>query len=242
MATRTEGNAVAIRDRLSTDGYRVLTRIDEPFSSSLHKTADLGAGIEAMDRLIADLMAVSGFMNESMTRSHAWTFLQLGRRIERAFQTSEILAATLVNPSKSERPLLESVLKSTDSLMTYRSRYLAKLQLEAVLDLLVTDTTNPRAIVFQLTRIADMVGRLPDRKEPGLELDERIAEDLLHQIRMVNPTEMTVVDEQGERSILAARLNDVISDLPKLSDAITARYLIHTGTQDLTGNAARRKS
>ena len=143
-------NAVAVRDRLSSDGYRIMTRIDQAFTAQTHANENLVSGIEALDRLVTDLMAVSGFMNETMTRSHAWTFLQLGRRIERTYQTAEILMATLVAPTRSEPNVLESVLKSLDSLMTYRSRYLARLQPEAVLDLLVTDETNPRSIVFQL--------------------------------------------------------------------------------------------
>ena len=51
--------------------------------------------------------------------------------------------------------LLESVLEIADSRMTYRSRYLANLQIPAVLDLLLTDDTNPRALAYQLERTAE---------------------------------------------------------------------------------------
>jgi uncharacterized alpha-E superfamily protein len=171
-----------------------------------------------------------------MTRTHGWRFLQLGRRIERAYQTSELLAATLVNPIDDERPLLESLLRATDSLMTYRSRYLLQLRGVAAIDLLVNDDTNPRSIAFQIESIKDLLDRLP-ASEGTLSLgpDQRIAETLLHRIRMSDPNTLARIESQ-RRSELDLLLQQLIQDLPKLSNAITARYLIHTSApQELTG-------
>ena len=120
--------AAEVRDRISLDAYRIFTRIgDNLVEPAEEKVPDLGNTIDRINRLITDLIALSGLANEGMTRTHGWRFLQLGRRIERAYQTSELIAATLVNPISDERPLLESLLRATDSLMTYRSRYLLQL-------------------------------------------------------------------------------------------------------------------
>ena len=45
--------------------------------------------------------------------------------------------------------------------MTYRTRYYTTLQPVAVLDVLMTDETNPRSLVFQLNRLVDQYQRLP---------------------------------------------------------------------------------
>ena len=45
--------------------------------------------------------------------------------------------------------------------MTYRSRYLANLQIPTVLDLLLTDDTNPRALAYQLDALKNHVLGLP---------------------------------------------------------------------------------
>ncbi len=231
-------NAFAVRDRLSTDAYRILTQMEAKLSQRAAATAPrLGVAIVRLDQLITDLLAFAGFANESLTRSHAWRFLQLGCRIERAHQTSEVIATTLVESSEGERSLLEEVLKATDCVMTYRSRYLAKIQVAAVLDLIVTDETNPRSIVYQLQQIADLIHDLPASGDPGLGPDERIAESLLHQVRMADPSLLSIDSPNGKREALEKLMSRMIVDLPKLSDAITARYLIHTRTQELTGRA-----
>ncbi len=229
--------AAEVRDRISLDAYRIINRIGDNLVESGEEAArDMGTTIERVNRLITDLIALSGLANEGMTRTHGWRFLQLGRRVERAYQTSELLAATLVNPIADERPLLESLLRATDSLMTYRSRYLLQLRAVAAIDLLVNDDTNPRSIAFQIESIKELLDRLP-ATEGTLSLgpDQRIAETLLHRIRMSDPNILARIEPRG-RSELEMLLQQLIEDLPKLSNAITARYLIHTSApQELTG-------
>ena len=107
------------------------------------------------------LAALGGVVMESMTRGQAWRFLDMGRRLERAMNLVVMLRAALSRQSDREAPLLESVLDVADSGMTYRRRYLANLQVVPVVDLLVTDDTNPRSVVFQLEALADHFPHLP---------------------------------------------------------------------------------
>ncbi len=232
------GKAKSARDRISTDGYRIITRIGSDLTDpGPVGRKDVGATIERVNRLITDLLALSGLAHESMTRTHGWRFLHLGRRIERGFQTAELLAATLTHPIADERPLLESVLRTTDSIMTYRSRYLLQLRPIAVIDLLITDDTNPRSIVFQLKSINQLLHQLPtDSSDPGMGQDQRTAEILLHRVRMSEPSRLALANSDGQRHELSELLQQLIDELPNLSNQITARYLIHTGqTQTLTG-------
>ena len=68
------------------------------------------------------------------------------------------------------------MLEVADSIMTYRSRYLAAVNRAAALDLLLTDETNPRSLAYQLVAIADHVAHLPrDESKPLGTPEERIA-------------------------------------------------------------------
>jgi uncharacterized alpha-E superfamily protein len=97
-------------------------------------------------------------------------------------------------------------------------------------DLLITDETNPRSILFQLQTINELLGQLPtDTSEFGLGSDQKIAEKLLHRVRMSEPA-ILCDDRAGHRGQLQLLLELLIEELPDLSNAITARYLIHTGT------------
>jgi len=231
-------NARAVRDRISIDAYRIIQRIGRDSEDAApHDVDNLGRLIEQLNRLITDLLAFAGIANESTTRTHGWRFLQLGRRIERADQTAELLDATLVQPIERETALSESVLDALDSLMTYRQRYLNLVRPEATIDLLVTDETNPRSLRFQLQQIGELITQLPtDAKLVGLGADEKLASGLLHALRMADPVRLSEVNPSGRRFRLQELLNKLIEGLPNLSDAIAARYLIHTGTtRALTG-------
>jgi uncharacterized alpha-E superfamily protein len=231
--------AAAVHDRMSLDAYRIITQVAEHLASD-QAEPDAGTAINRLDGIITDLQALAGLASESMTRTHGWRFLQLGRRIERAYQTAELLAATLVDPIENESPLLAAVLQATDSLMTYQSRYLLRLQPLATIDLLVNDLSNPRSIGFHLQSIDRLLSELPtDPAELGLGVHDKLAQELAHAVRMSDPAELAQVNENNMREALDALLNRLIQDLPKTSDAIAARYLIHAdATQELTGRSA----
>ena len=58
------------------------------------------------------------------------------------------------------QPLAETVLASNESLVTYRRRYRSDIVLDAVVDLLVGDDTNPRGLSFQLDRLREHMAAL----------------------------------------------------------------------------------
>jgi len=251
--TAMANQATAVRDRISLDAYRIIRRIEDELVQSNEPGTqfDARSAINRLSRLITDLLAFSGLGQESITRTLGWRFLQLGRRIERACQTAELLRATLVsgnyvrkgetNATTDERPVLEAVLEASDSVMTYRSRYLLRIEPAATLDLLITDETNPRSILFQLERIAEVMDQLPlEAEEVAIPVDRRTAFELLHKVRMSQPSELAKKNPSGRREALDQLLEELTEQLPELSNQIAARYLIHTMTaQTLTGHKTK---
>ena len=75
--------------------------------------------------------------------------IELGRRLERSLQIISLVKNCFIPLPEMQGPVLETALEIADSLMTYRSRYLANLQLAAVLDLLLTDEINPRSLAYR---------------------------------------------------------------------------------------------
>lgn len=230
--------AMAVHDRISLDAYRIIKKVGDHLVAFDEEPEDaIAETINRVNGIITDLQAFSGLASESMTRTHGWRFLQLGRGIERAYQTAELLSATMVSPISNEYPVLESILQTTDSIMTYRSRYLLQMQPVAVIDLLVNDETNPRSIAYQLALVNQFLSELPsEKRQVGLGPDQKLACELLHKIRTDDLDQLSRVNTMGHRVALNELLTTLIADLPKLSDAITARYLIHTDARvALTG-------
>jgi len=155
----TQRVARVVRDRISTDTWRILTSLQQELAEMVAERAAGGSTLGTvgigLDRVIMRLAALGGVVMESMTRGQAWRFLDMGRRLERTMNLVVMLRAALARTSDREGPLLESVLEVADSGMTYRRRYLATLQVVPVVDLLVTDETNPRSVIFQLEALAE---------------------------------------------------------------------------------------
>jgi uncharacterized alpha-E superfamily protein len=167
---------------------------------------------------------------ESTTRTQAFNFLELGRRIARSLWIIKLVKNSFVPLPEPPGPVFEAILEVADSLMTYRSRYLANLQLAAVLDLLLTDETNPRSIAYQFLQIAARVDMLP-RKEtlPDYTTVQRLAMALLHSVRMVDIQAVAEVHALRYSSHLERLLHGWETRLPELSEAVSHHYLVHAG-------------
>ena len=147
-----------LRDRLSGDAWRTISRLQTDYSQALDDRRDID---DLLDSVIINLSAFSGAAMEAMTRGHGWRLLDIGRRLERALEVAALLRSGLGTPAGDERARMELLLEAADSSITYRSRYLTSLQPDLVIDLLLIDDANPRAVAFQLNRLKDHVTGLP---------------------------------------------------------------------------------
>lgn len=159
-------NAAAARDRLSDDTWRFFNRLESivnppavaPGSNELLRT---------LDTLVLHLAAFSGMQAENMTRGQGWRFLEVGRRIERALGGLNLLRAA-AGQGNPESPLLDPLLETCDSVMTYRRRHFSRPRLDAVIDLIFFDASNPRSVAYQLHVIHAEAARFPGRADFGL--------------------------------------------------------------------------
>ncbi|MCA9198604.1 MAG: circularly permuted type 2 ATP-grasp protein [Planctomycetales bacterium] len=221
--------ASKVRDRISIDSWRIMVRIDEAFRPP-DQHCDLADLLTMINELLIDLAAFSGMVMESMTRTEVFRFLDLGRRLERAVQTVQLVNSCFVDSGKIPGELLEAILEIGDSLMTYRARYHADLQLAPVLDLLLTDDTNPRSLAFQLEAIEQHVISLPRYEcQVGYSSEQRLAMTMLHTVRMADMEAISELYHLGNQEQLERILIDLDTKLPVLSNAISHRYLIHIG-------------
>lgn len=228
-------SVMKVRDRVALDSLRVINDLRDAFDS-IACVDDVSAAelITMLDGAITSLNALSGLASESMTRTQGWRFQDLGRRIERAFQTARVIRSLVpLQPMEMEQTrALEYLLQTCDSFMTYRNRYLANIQLAAVLDLLMADETNPRSIVFQLEAIHRHVEQLPRGDTPAaMTPEQRIALSQYNLVRLSDVFELACVDHRGELTLLHKTLKRLMEQLPKLSDTISGRFLIHAGLQ-----------
>lgn len=219
-----------LRDRLSSDGWRILQGIEREVLEFKPPGEEdqFGRVIETLNHLTMSLMAFGGVVAESMTRGQAWRFLELGGRIERAIALARIVRSTLVESAPDESPLLDAVLEIADSSLTYRRRYLTQLDVAAVVDLVVADEQNPRAVAYQLAMIEQHLAALPrDATHPQQSPDCLAVLKLRTQIKLADLRALCQTDKRGIRPGLDAMLLEVIDSMGKISEFISQIYFSH---------------
>lgn len=200
-----------LKERLSADTWRVLQTLELDSTVPNHLSRRTAVISNQLDQAIVNLAAFAGLVGDSTTRGHGWRFLEIGRRLERGLQVIELLRHGLVD---ADPPALEMVLQVADSSITYRNRYFTVLRTDLVLDVLLTDETNPRSVGFQISSLVELISQLPQLNgEEGTE--NRLIERALTRLRtaMLDRTE-PALDE------LSGLLLDV-------SEALTGKYLSH---------------
>jgi len=231
--TVTEVHQVAsiVRDRISIDSWRILNRLEQEFGTSFPLgVIQLSEALSLLNQMLISLSAFSGLGMESMTRGPGWRFLDMGRRLERSLHTLSLLGSTLVHPATDESTVLEAILEIGDSSMTYRSRYMTTLQLRPVLDLLLTDETNPRSVAFQLVALSQHVENLPREEDvPLMTSEQRIIMSALAGLRLVDIDLLCEVDRDNSRKHLDRLLGRLATQCRNLSDGVTHQYLVHSG-------------
>lgn len=230
MITSMNRTASLVRERLSGDSWRVLNRIYHDFQQADNgRGAGLSQLLAQLNRLTLDLASFSGMVMEGMTRTLGWRFLDLGRRLERALHVVLLTRGLLIRKTW-EPPAMEAVLEMADSLITYRSRYLNNMQLPPLLDLLLTDESNPRSLAYQLLTLVDHIEQLPRiSSQPLRSQDQRLGLMMLTSVRMLADDLLNVTTSHAGRNSVERLLRRMSNQLPKLAEVISQKYLIHAG-------------
>lgn len=206
-------SAGRIRDRFSPDGWGALNDL----SITAHRFAErVTAGDDAsraVTVLLRKLAGFSGLLHENMYRSTGWRFLEIGRRIERGMQMSELLG--LLFDTDVPAGLQQALLEIGDSVMTHRGRYGdVSTSAAGVLDLLALDGGNPRSIMFQVEALKHEFSHLP---RVGV---ARQMPDFLKQAMRLH-TELSV---QDAATMDAACLSGLARDIAGLYDQLSRAY------------------
>jgi uncharacterized alpha-E superfamily protein len=224
--------AWSVRERLSNDTWRVTNDIERRQRLLTQAPPKgLGRALDLLDPLITSLVAFSALTHENMTHNEGWHFLEAGRRLERGLHTASLLRSTLVtqSPEPGESILVEAVLGVTDSLITYRRRYQAGTRVGAMLDLVLQDESNPRALAYQIATLATLVDEMPRdslsvRRTPA----QKTLLRMLTELRLAELDLLARPSEDGaRRDALEALLKSIETSISALSDALTAQYFRH---------------
>jgi uncharacterized circularly permuted ATP-grasp superfamily protein/uncharacterized alpha-E superfamily protein len=211
-----------VRDRLTGEMYASFTHM---LRAASEESAGSGANLDALAHTMASIQrfstVVAGLAAENMVRGGSWLFLDMGRRVERAALTVDHLAVVLDQPEPRWELGLRLALEICDSAITYRSRYFTTLQAGPVLDLVIADDSNPRAVAFQLTTLRGLLSNI------GGGGDDRLTGQAEALLRMAQSIVTDLVADHEDAAALEAvspRLVALAEGVRALSDLLFRRY------------------
>lgn len=220
------------KELLSSDTFRVINDIrdalkalDGSFSISLSSAPE-----EALDPLVTALMAFAGLTQESMIRGFGWRFMDMGRRLERCSQIATAIRSLLVPAmyESDQSKLCEALLLSLEALISYRRRYRARVGVQASLDLVMMDDTNPRSLMYQVERLGEHLRALPKAATYLHELssDQRQLLECETSLKLSSLIELSTVEDRSRRK-LDVRMKAISEQMNGLSDIINDKYFSH---------------
>jgi uncharacterized alpha-E superfamily protein len=220
-----------LRDRLTGEMHTVLTRSLRELTEAMRKLpadSDVRA-LEHASHLTTEILefaaTVAGLAAENMVRGGGRLFLDFGRRTERAQAIATELAEVLDQPGTSGQPgrveaALRLALELRDSVITYRSRYLAVLQPAPALDLILADEGNPRGLAYQLAAVRELLREIVEDGDSLVTAMDPLLQEVQDIVREV----IRSPDQMGTAARLPPRLRALSHAIAAVAERVSRRY------------------
>ena len=207
----------AVRDRITGEMHAAFTHALRTAREGLAGDGGIDALLQGMEGVQRLATVVAGVAAENMVRGGGWLFLETGRRLERAHAVAGQLALVLDQSAPRMESGLRLALELCDSAITYSTRYRTVLQPAPVLDLVLADPSNPRALAFQLAALQRLLAELGPS---GPELSATAGLYLANVQQMVNAVAACASGVEAEAARQAPRLAALAEGIGALSDRI----------------------
>lgn len=228
---RVANQVETLRDRLTGEMHLVLTRSLRDLGEAMRGLPPDGdpRALEQASALTARVLefaaAVAGLAAENMVRGGGRLFLDFGRRVERAKAIAGELADVLDQPGAASQPGrveagLRLALELRDSVITYRTRYLAVLQPAPALDLMLADEGNPRGLAFQLLAARDLLREIVEEGDSLL----AVMDPMLAEARAIVQDVLQSGDQTGVTARLPPRLRALQDAVTAAAERVSRRY------------------
>jgi uncharacterized alpha-E superfamily protein len=215
------------RTAISAEGWRYIDRLcSDPRWQSNRTVRQPARLIRLIEDSLQALAAFAGSAQENLTRNFAWRFLELGRRIERGVQISRLVEKIAGVEEDDAETYLRAWITLSDSNSAYRSRYMTSVQPAPVIDLLILDETNPRALAFQVAHLEAVLAAIPS-DIPYRRAEHRKALALLTDLRLADPVHLAETDKDGLRSRLGVFAKRAEADLSEIATLVSNTFFAH---------------
>ncbi len=195
-------NARTLRDVFPTDTWELLNQFFMEFIEGLTTGLHKRNRFNFLKRIVLTSQTITGTLEGTMNRNDAYTFLLLGRHLERADMTSRIVDVRSAQLLPEDAPELRpfdtiqwmSVLKSLSGYEMYRLSRRTRVSRTDVLEFVLRGEQFPRACGFSLRQIEQCLLVLP--RSAG------VLDSLAGVIRFLGEADLGALDQPGLHELI----------------------------------------
>ena len=172
-------NARTTREIIPAEAFEQINNLYHYIKENAAKGISRGPRHELLQEIIESCQQLTGLMAGTMSHNAAYSFIRIGRNLERADMTTRIvdvgsssLIPELAGRADGESPPSEpyenilwmSVLRSISAYQMYRQHVRDRVNAEDVVMFLLQDALFPRAMVHCLTQVQGCINDLPNNE------------------------------------------------------------------------------
>lgn len=156
IITKSRENARGIQDNLTLEVWESINELYHNVLNRQHKK-NIDPLFSLTD-LIGDCINIYGALEITMMRGEGWSYMNLGKFLERCLQTSDILESKFSELALDEKkpgaiPYWRQLLLSVSAYEIYLRTYRTGVQTQNIIDLMVHNTTYPRSVLYSLNHV-----------------------------------------------------------------------------------------
>ena len=184
----TRENARTTREIMPLEAFEQINDLFHYAKDNAAGSISGGSRHKFLEEIISNCHEISGLMAGSMSRGAAYSFVRLGRSLERADMATRIIdvgSGNLLtkigvgeNPAESnesyENTLWMNILRSLTAYQMYRQHVKHRVNGEDVVRFLLQDDDFPRAATHVLTTITKVLKHLPNNTKAAKQVDKTL--------------------------------------------------------------------
>jgi len=227
--------ASSVRERLSPEHWRLLEQAESRFFNSVasdntQDTVEVQALLAETSQMLA---ALTGAQTDRMTRDDGWRLLSIGRHIERLEFLSSALSAAVQGGLIGEQAGFDAVLDLFDSTISFHAQYQQSRTPQALMDLLVTNPDNPRALGWVAHTLRSRLLRMGSLADgatvPLAAVVPRLVDLTPEALWPLNCTHDAILPSAEHTLPLHAALAECQTSARHVSDQLCALFFTHSG-------------
>ena len=211
-------NARTIREILPKSAWEELNALHQRTVDNVQQSQARKSRHDYLWNIISGLQQHTGLLAGTMNHDIAFSFLNLGKKLERADMTTRIINVRSTNPIPEDaqelRPfndtLWMSMLESLEAYQMYRMSMQARINRADVLAFLFRKTVFPRSLTYCTHNIADYLSELPNNTKPK-DIVQAI-DATVYGAAMENLTDEDLHDLVDQLQIQLGSLNNAIAN------------------------------